>query len=770
MDTVNRSHRRFPPTRGGLQLKMITWFLIPTTIILSAVTVLVFTASRQATQDLVFEQSRDRTRLLASQLAADLESYRVPLGTLSQSAPITNAPTRQDELTRQWPGGELAVFDLGVLTLARDGVVVDTVIALDAMVGRSLPALIEEARSPAVLRGERLGFTDIRSDLVPDADVIALPRPIYSDGDEVRGAVVGLFRIERQATRTSAFYRHIWELYIGRRVSLDPGGSQVTGQEAACLVDGNGRIIFHTDTFLIGEDASRYPAVRRALQGEAGALRTEPIWRPDNPDVVAGYAPVPNTSWALIAEEPWSEAVAISRPYTYGTLALLILGTLVPIVTIALGAQRITRPLRQLTEAAKALAAGHFDQTLEVDTGDEVETLAAQFNTMARELQALYANLEQRVADRTRELATVNAVAAVVSRSLELEDILAAALDETMGAMNVDAGAALRLEEETLHLMAHRGFSERFIAQVRVVPLRASLASEARAAGLPATRRVADYPTGPLKRALRNEGIASVISIPLIAKGDVLGVINLVTPTPRELTPEERSMLASIGRQTGLAVENARLYEQAEEAAAAAERNRLARELHDAVSQTLFTASLIADVLPKLWARDPEEARRQLATLRRLTRGAQAEMRTLLMELRPTALLEADLETLLGHLTQAVAARADIEVELALEPVPPIPPDVKVALYRIAQEAVNNVAKHAQADRVSIYLDGTEGTDEGVSVIVRDDGQGFRVGAVTGDHFGLQTMRERAEAIGATIEIESEPGEGTTLTVRWEPE
>jgi signal transduction histidine kinase len=229
-------------------------------------------------------------------------------------------------------------------------------------------------------------------------------------------------------------------------------------------------------------------------------------------------------------------------------------------------------------------------------------------------------------------------------------------------------------------------------------------------------------------------------------------------------------MLASIGRQTGLAVENARLYEQAEEAAAAAERNRLARELHDAVSQTLFTASLIADVLPKLWARDPEEARRQLATLRRLTRGAQAEMRTLLMELRPTALLEADLETLLGHLTQAVAARADIEVELALEPVPPIPPDVKVALYRIAQEAVNNVAKHAQADRVSIYLDGTEGTDEGVSVIVRDDGQGFRVGAVTGDHFGLQTMRERAEAIGATIEIESEPGEGTTLTVRWEPE
>jgi signal transduction histidine kinase len=318
--------------------------------------------------------------------------------------------------------------------------------------------------------------------------------------------------------------------------------------------------------------------------------------------------------------------------------------------------------------------------------------------------------------------------------------------------------------------MAYEGFSDTFIAQVRTVPLRASLASVARNAGQPATRQVADYPPGPLKRALQQEAIASVISIPLIAKDELLGVINLVTATLRALTPEERSTLASIGRQTGLAVENARLYEQAEEAAAAAERNRLARELHDAVSQTLFTASLIADVLPTLWARNPEEAERQLVTLRRLTRGAQAEMRTLLMELRPTALMEADLETLLGHLTKAVAARADMEVDLDLEAIPPLPPDVKIALYRIAQEAVNNVAKHARADRISVCLRTPDDTGEAVCVRVRDDGQGFRPGEVAGDHFGLQTMRERAEAIGATIAIESEPGAGTTLTVRWEPE
>lgn len=770
-ETVNRSNRRFLPARRGLQIKMITWFLIPTTIILSAVTALVFNASRQATQDLVFDQSRDRTRLLASQLATDLEAYRSALGALSESFLITDPAAMEAEMEEEWPLGELGVFDQGVLILDREGGVVGTVGGLAELKGQELPPLLEQATNPAVLTGERLGFTGIWTDPLNETDVIALSRPIYGNGNEVRGAAVGLFRIERQATRTSAFYRNIWELYIGRRVSPDIGvGSQVSGQEAACLVDGEGRILFHTDTFLIGEDASQYAAVQGALQGETGAIRTAPIWRPDNPDVVAGYAPVPTTSWALITEEPWSQAVAISRPYTYGTLALLILGTLVPILTIALGAQRITRPLRRLTEAAKALANGQFEQTIDVETGDELETLAEQFNTMARELQASYANLEQRVADRTRELATVNAVAAVVSRSLELDDILAAALQQTMEAMGVNAGAALRLEGETLHLMAHQGFSETFIAQVEIVPLSASLASVARDAGQPAIRQVAEYPPGPLQRALWQEGIASVISIPLIAKGEVLGVINLVTPTPRTLTPEERSMLASIGRQTGLAVENARLYEQAEEAAAAAERNRLARELHDAVSQTLFTASLIADVLPKLWERNPDEARRQLVTLRRLTRGAQAEMRTLLMELRPTALLEADLETLLGHLTRAVAARADMEVDLDLESIPSLPPDVKIALYRVAQEAVNNVAKHARADRISVRLHAPDDGHEAVCVRVRDDGQGFHVGAVSGDHFGLQTMQERAEAIGATIVIESEPGAGTTLTVRWEPE
>ena len=217
-------------------------------------------------------------------------------------------------------------------------------------------------------------------------------------------------------------------------------------------------------------------------------------------------------------------------------------------------------------------------------------------------------------------------------------------------------------------------------------------------------------------------------------------------------------------RTAELNAANQRLAEKAAQDAVTAERTRLARDLHDAVTQTLFSTTLIADVLPDLWAMNPEEGRRRLAELRQMTRGALAEMRTLLVELRPNALVEVPLSALLRQLTEAMVSRARIDIQLSAEGERKLPPDVQVGLYRLAQEALNNVVKHAKATQAVVTLR----LDEAVRLTVADNGAGFDPGTVTADHLGLRIMRERAEAIGAQFSIYSEPGEGTQVSVLWD--
>jgi signal transduction histidine kinase len=210
------------------------------------------------------------------------------------------------------------------------------------------------------------------------------------------------------------------------------------------------------------------------------------------------------------------------------------------------------------------------------------------------------------------------------------------------------------------------------------------------------------------------------------------------------------------------------------EKAVAAERSRLARELHDAVTQTLFSASLIAEALPETWERDQEEGRQLLKELRQSNRGVLAEMRTLLLELRPASLLEASLGDLMRQLGEAIATREDLPVDVIVEGACAVPPDVHVAVYRIAQEALNNVVKHARADQVEIYLRcPTDPTKEvataksTLKLIVADDGRGFDPHNVSLEQLGLGIMRERAESVGATLAVESEPGHGTRVIVNW---
>ena len=196
----------------------------------------------------------------------------------------------------------------------------------------------------------------------------------------------------------------------------------------------------------------------------------------------------------------------------------------------------------------------------------------------------------------------------------------------------------------------------------------------------------------------------------------------------------------------------------------AAERTRLARELHDAVTQTLFSASILAEILPELWKNDPVDAANTTEELRTLTRGALAEMRTLLLELRPAALTQARLEDLLKQLIEALLGRARLPADLVVQGTRHLPGEVKVALYRIAQEALNNIVKYAHATQVVIDLQMSPG---GVHLEIRDNGVGFDQAKVSPTSLGQRIMRERAENIQADLLVTSAIGKGTTVAVTW---
>lgn len=281
-----------------------------------------------------------------------------------------------------------------------------------------------------------------------------------------------------------------------------------------------------------------------------------------------------------------------------------------------------------------------------------------------------------------------------------------------------------------------------------------------------ATRSLA--PSGP-------ESYPALLAVPIVVQDSVYGGIVLCHGEPRLFSGEEVELATLFSNQVALAIENAWMRQQVEQAAAVAERNRLARDLHDSVTQALFSASLVAEILPQVWQRDPEEAWQGLEELRFLTRGALAEMRTMLLELRPTALVETKLEDLLWQLTEAVTGRTQLVVTYNIEPSPTLPPEVHVTFYRVAQEALHNVVKYAEASHVIIGLQASppllpQGMDDwrGQLVLrVQDDGQGFDPDDVGPGHLGLSIMRERAEAIGATLTLTSRPGRGTQATLAW---
>ncbi|GMQ98626.1 MAG: hypothetical protein BMS9Abin17_1147 [Acidimicrobiia bacterium] len=244
-----------------------------------------------------------------------------------------------------------------------------------------------------------------------------------------------------------------------------------------------------------------------------------------------------------------------------------------------------------------------------------------------------------------------------------------------------------------------------------------------------------------------------------------LEMVNSAIETEEELLEYRANLEEMVGeRSLELEAAQSQLLVQAEQQATASERSRLARELHDVITQLLFSINLVAASLPRLWKADPPMAERSTSELQRLTKGALAEMRTLLRELRPNTIVNTDLALLIVHLTDGLAARQDIPttVEAAIDG--ELPPEVHLVIYRIAQEALNNISKHANASSLTVQL---VGDASHVTLSIKDDGYGFDLSEVPNGNMGLDIMRERAEEIGAELTVSSERDIGTTVAVAW---
>jgi PAS domain S-box-containing protein len=198
--------------------------------------------------------------------------------------------------------------------------------------------------------------------------------------------------------------------------------------------------------------------------------------------------------------------------------------------------------------------------------------------------------------------------------------------------------------------------------------------------------------------------------------------------------------------------------------AVAEERVRIARELHDSVTQTMYSVSIVAEALPRLLDRDPGEARRRAVHLRQMTLGALAEMRNLLFEFHPKALRDTKLCILVQQLCDVLTGRIRIPVDITIEGDAQIPEEVKIAFYRVTQESFNNIAKHAYATQVNAVLQ--SGPNE-CRLTIHDNGRGFDLDAVNSEKLGLKIMRERVEEIGGDLRVESTPNHGTHITLFW---
>ena len=398
--------------------------------------------------------------------------------------------------------------------------------------------------------------------------------------------------------------------------------------------------------------------------------------------------------------------------------------------------------------------------------------LAAHAVQLTADLQRSYEQLEQRVAERTRELSSLLDISHTVASTLQLKPLLGLILEQLKLVIDYTGSSILTVEGEDLVFLDNRNP----VAPEHLLPLRFPVKNLGLIWETLRSRESIIVPDireeTPLAQAVRVamgelqetalQEVHAWMAVPLMLRDQVIGMLVLTSSQALAFTERHATLALAIANQAAIAIDNARLYEQAQELAAVEERQKLARDLHDSVSQALYGIALGLHTARIQLDRDPQKLPESIDDLLSLAEAALAEMRALIFELRPESLEREGLVAALARQGAALQARHDIAVQTDLCEEPRLSLTVKQELYRIAQEAMHNTVKHAHASKVVLHL---EQDADGVILEVRDDGAGFDTTASFPGHLGLQSMRERIINLEGTLQIESMPGAGTRICV-----
>lgn len=490
--------------------------------------------------------------------------------------------------------------------------------------------------------------------------------------------------------------------------------------------------------------------------------------------VIGVYRWLPSLQLALLAEQQESEAfgplyTTIRVSVGVGFAAALAAALLSLLVT-----QSIASRLGNLADTATQIAAGDSARTAEVGRADEIGTLAQAFNSMTAQLHELIGSLEERVQERTHalerralQLETSARLGQEITSILDIDDLLTHVVelireafgyyqiliflvDETTGRLVLQAGTG-----SVGQLLKHEGYS----LEIGVGSLNGEAARDNKAIVSP------DVSIEPRFHAMHQlPDVKSELVIPLRIGKRLIGTLDAQSNKLDDFEEEDVVVIQGLGDQISIAIENARLYQQSKELAVLEERTRLARELHDSVTQSLFSIDLHARAIATHLTRNPEKARAQIRQLRQITQESLQEMRSLILALRPASMTDPTLVEALGHLIERVRQPNGPEIRLHTQGNQKLPTDMEIGLFRITQEALRNALKHAKARNITITLMIAE---DRVIVQVTDDGQGFDLGALPADPhaFGLVGMRERAELLGGYLKVASQRQAGTSIEV-----